>query len=66
MKMKKIIWGIFACMALCACSDESKDVTDGKGDNAVLFPNGEAYINVKISEAGALTRATTKDDAPGF
>lgn len=53
MKMKKIIWGIFACMALCACSDESKDVTDGKGDNAVLFPNGEAYINVKISEAGA-------------
>ena len=66
MKMKKFIWGICACMALCACSDEGKDVTDVDNGNTVIFPNGEAYINVRISEAGALTRATTKDDSTGF
>ena len=61
MKMKKFIWGIFACMALCACSDESNDVTDANDGNTVTFPNGEAYVNVRIVNAGATTRATDGD-----
>lgn len=57
MKMKKFIWGILACMALCACSDESSNVTDVNGSDTVVFPNGEAYVNVRIVNAGATTRA---------
>lgn len=62
MKMKKFIWGICACMALCACSDEGKDVTDIDNGNTVIFPNGEAYVNVRIVDAGSTaTRATSGD-----
>lgn len=55
MKMKKLFFGLFACASLCACSnDESGVIPD---DTPKVFTGDEAYINVRLADAGSLTRA---------
>ena len=55
MKMKKLFLGLFACAALCACSnDESGTIPD---DTPKIFTADEAYINVRLADASSLTRA---------
>ena len=55
MKMKKLFFGLFACASLCACSnDESGVIPD---DTPKVFTVDEAYINVRLADAGSLTRA---------
>lgn len=55
MKMKKLFLGLFACSALCACSnDESGIIPD---DTPKIFTVDEAYLNVRLADAGSLTRA---------
>ena len=55
MKMKKLFFGLFACASLCACSnDESGVIPD---DPPKVFTGDEAYINVRLADAGSLTRA---------
>lgn len=55
MKMKKLFFGLFACASLCACSnDESGVIPD---DTSKVFTGDEAYINVRLADAGSLTRA---------
>lgn len=46
---------MFVCTALCACSnDESGIIPD---DTPNVFTGDEAYINVRLADAGTLTRA---------
>nr|WP_231290894.1 Mfa1 family fimbria major subunit [Alistipes timonensis] len=53
--MKKLFFGLFACASLCACSnDESGVIPD---DTPKVFTGDEAYINVRLADAGSLTRA---------
>ena len=55
MQANKFFLGLLACVALCACSnDESEIITGG----IPQFSGDEAYINVRLSDAGSLTRAT--------
>lgn len=55
MKMEKLFFGLFACASLCACSnDESGVIPD---DTPKVFTGDEAYINVRLADAGSLTRA---------
>ena len=55
MKMNKLFLGLFVCTALCACSnDESGIIPD---DTPNVFTGDEAYINVRLADAGTLTRA---------
>lgn len=55
MKMKKLFFGLFACASLSACSnDESGVIPD---DTPKVFTGDEAYINVRLADAGSLTRA---------
>ena len=55
MKMKKLFFGLFAYASLCACSnDESGVIPD---DTPKVFTGDEAYINVRLADAGSLTRA---------
>ena len=55
MKMKKLFFGLFACASLCSCSnDESGVIPD---DTPKVFTGDEAYINVRLADAGSLTRA---------
>ena len=55
MTMKKLFFGLFACASLCACSnDESGVIPD---DTPKVFTGDEAYINVRLADAGSLTRA---------
>ncbi len=55
MKVKKLFFGLFACASLCACSnDESGVIPD---DTPKVFTGDEAYINVRLADAGSLTRA---------
>lgn len=62
MKLNKFFFGLFVCASFCACSnDESELIT---GDVPKVFTGDEAYINVRLSDASSLTRATTTD--PGY
>lgn len=57
MKLKKYFFGMFACAALCACSNDDSDLSNDKPN---VFTGDEAYINVRLMDAGnAMGRATT-------
>lgn len=60
MKANKFFLGLslFACASFCACS--SDDVETG-GDSPKVFTGDEAYINVRLSDVGTGTRATSTD-----
>lgn len=56
MKLKKYFFGMFACAALCACSNDDSDLSNDKPN---VFTGDEAYINVRLMDAGnAMGRAT--------
>lgn len=55
MKMKKLFFGLFACASLCACSNDESGVIPE--DTPKVFTGDEAYINVRLADAGSLTRA---------
>lgn len=59
MKLKKYFFGMFACAALCACSNDDSDLSNDKPN---VFTGDEAYINVRLMDAGnAMGRVTTGD-----
>lgn len=59
MKLKKYFFGMFACAALCACSNDDSDLSNDKPN---VFTGDEAYINVRLMDAGnAMGRATNGD-----
>lgn len=62
MQANKFFLGLFVCASLYACSDDDSGVI--QNDIPKVFTSDEAYINVSISDAGSLTRATTED--PGY
>lgn len=56
MKINKLFLGLVACAALSACSnDESGVISD---DAPKVFNGDEAYISVRLADAGTTTRAT--------
>lgn len=64
MPVNKFFYGLFVCAALCACSndDVSEIIPD---DTPKVFTGDEAYISVRLSDAGSIqSRATTTD--PGY
>lgn len=64
MQVSKLFYGLFVCAALCACSndDVSEIIPD---DTPKVFTGDEAYISVRLSDAGSIqSRATTTD--PGY
>lgn len=64
MPVNKFFYGLFVCAALCACSND--DVSEIIPDDAPkVFTGDEAYISVRLSDAGSIqSRATTTD--PGY
>lgn len=64
MHVNKIFYGLFVCAALCACSNEEVSEII-KEDTPKVFSVNEAYISVRLSDAGSIqSRATTPD--PGY
>lgn len=60
MKKKTLFFPVLAALTLMGCSnDETSEVIPPK-----VFTGDEAYISVRLSDAGNLTRATTED--PGY
>ena len=62
MKVNKFFLGLFACAVLCACSNDETGILQDEPQN--VFTSNEAYISVRLADAGSLTRATTTD--PGY
>lgn len=56
MKIKSLLLGILACGVLVACSNN--DIVED--NDSVIQPKGEAYMSVKLSMAGAFSRATSE------
>lgn len=59
MKINKVFLGLFACAALSACSNDESGITPN--DVPKVFPGDEAYMTVRLSDAGSTTRATGGD-----
>ena len=57
--MNKLFLGLFVCTALCACSNDELGVIPDDTPN--VFAGSEAYINVRLADAGSLTRAQEGD-----
>lgn len=60
MKKKNMLFPVLAAMMFAGCSND--DVLSGNVPKT--FTGDEAYINVRLSDAGSQTRATTSD--PGY
>lgn len=58
MQVNKFFLSLFTCAALCACSN---DELGNMADEPQKFTGDEAYISVRLSDAGSLTRATGGD-----
>lgn len=56
MKTNRFFLGLFVGVAMCACSSDEVGITP---DNPKVFTGDEAYINVRLADASALSRATT-------
>lgn len=56
MKMNKLFLGLFVCATLSACSNDELGIIPNDTPN--VFTGDEAYINVRLADAGSLTRAT--------
>ena len=59
MKMNKLFLGLFVCATLGACSNEESEIIPN--DTPSVFTGDKAYINVRLADAGSLTRATEGD-----
>ena len=46
---------MFVCIALCACSNDESGIIPDDTPNA--FTGDEAYINIRLADAGSLTKA---------
>ena len=64
MQVNKFFYGLFVCAALCACSndDVSEIIPD---DTPKVFTGDEAYISVRLSDAGSIQSRATSED-PGY
>lgn len=61
MQVKLSLLSLGILGALCACSSDESGLASGKQQT---FAGDEAYISVRLADAGAPTRATTTD--PGY
>lgn len=63
MKVNKFFYGLFVCAALCACSnDDVSEIIPDDNDTPKVFTGDEAYISVRLSDAGSIqSRATSGD-----
>lgn len=59
MKINKLFLGLFACAALSACSNDESEIIPN--DDPKVFTGDEAYITVRLADAGSITRATGGD-----
>lgn len=50
---------MFVCIALCACSNDESGIIPDDTPNA--FTGDEAYINIRLADAGSLTKAQEGD-----
>ena len=57
--MNKLFLGLFVCATLGACSNEESEIIPN--DTPSVFTGDKAYINVRLADAGSLTRATEGD-----
>ena len=55
MKMNKLFLGWFVCTALCACTNDESEIIPNDTPN--VFTGDKAFINVRLADAGSLTRA---------
>lgn len=55
MKMNKLFLGLFVCTILCTCSNDESGIIPDEMPN--VFMGDQAYINVRLADAGSLTRA---------
>lgn len=63
MQVNKFFYGLFICAAFCACSNDATEIIPD--DTPKVFTGDEAYISVRLSDAGSIqSRATTTD--PGY
>lgn len=63
MQVNKFFYGLFVCAALCACSnDDVSEIISDDNDTPKVFTGDEAYISVRLSDAGSIqSRATSGD-----
>lgn len=59
MKINKVFLGLFACAALSACSNDESGIAPN--DDPKVFTGDEAYMTVRLADAGSNTRATGGD-----
>ena len=56
--MNKLFLGMFVCIALCACSNDESGIIPDDTPNA--FTGDEAYINIRLADAGSLTKGARR------
>lgn len=59
MKMNKLFLGLFVCATLCACSNDESEIIPNDTPN--VFTGDKAYVNVRLADAGSLTKAAEGD-----
>ena len=59
MKLNKLFLGLFVCATLGACSNDESEIIPNDTPN--VFTGDKAYVNVRLADAGSLTRATEGD-----
>lgn len=63
MQVSKLFYGLFVCAVFYACSnDVTEDISD---DSPKVFTGDEAYISVRLSDAGSIQSRATSED-PGY
>lgn len=63
MQVSKLFYGLFVCAVFYACSnDVTEDILD---DSPKVFTGDEAYISVRLSDAGSIQSRATSED-PGY
>lgn len=63
MQVSKLFYGMFVCAVFYACSnDVTEDISD---DSPKVFTGDEAYISVRLSDAGSIQSRATSED-PGY
>lgn len=67
MKVNKLFLGLFVCTAFCACSNDEPEVVSENvttTETPKVFTGDEAYICIRLADAGSLKRATSPE--PGY
>ena len=57
--MNKLFLGLFVCATLCACSNDESEIIPNDTPN--VFTGDKAYVNVRLADAGSLTKAAEGD-----